>query len=360
MNLKVHLKIILLLLVSSNALAAQIASSVFVDAGGESGQAFLVKHADGCHALLPTHVVQDNPFVAFIGRGANKPMAEGNQLMSFGYDLSVMQLEGELSESCGPLFDSVSRDVESLLNKDLQAQINMVNPDGSVSRLALTIVDQNLTHVFVKPAFASDHLMKGMSGSLISVSGKSLGLLLAVDAETAVGKVIRMDRALETVTPYFRSGSASPSQKPGVVASGENLAEKVTKWSAPAIDENHRANNIISSDKKSQPWRAKVEGFPVQLVIDLKGDEAVEIAAITLSGAGLSNDKSLARQIEILVDRNGNNRWKSLGSVSMSADGRAVSKAINPRLAKKIMLNIYSNMGGSKQLALSKIMITGP
>lgn len=335
--------------------------SVYVDAIEEVGQAMLVKHAGACQAIVPTHVVKDSAFISVYGRGNNPPLADAAGITSFGYDLSVMAIEGELANYCGPLFDGISRNIDQLLNEDLRAQANTVNPDGTVSRTPLTILDQSLTYLSVSPTYSEQKLMKGMSGSLVTSRGKPLGLLLSVNAETGVGKVIRMDRVLETISPYFRGpGTKAFSPQATATASvptGNNQISKIAKWSAPAIDGQHRAQNLLATDSETPPWIASIKRMPETLVFSLGENSSAALQSLSISGQGLAGDKRLARQVEIMIDAVGNDRWRSLKVVTLSSKGAITNIPLAGRKAQKIMLRIHNNWGDVSEVGLGRVYI---
>lgn len=337
--------------------------SVFVDAGEEIGQAMLVMHAGACQAIVPTHVVEQSSFISVFGRGNHPPLGDALGITSFGYDLSVMQIDGELALECGLLFDGISRNVDALLNEDPRAQVNTVNPDGTVSRIPLTIMDQSLTYISVAPTYTEYKLMKGMSGSLVTVNGKPLGMLLSVNGESGVGKVIRIDRLLETVTPYFRSGikqNTSSLDSNESITDGKNLLAKVVKWSAPAISGEYRAQNLLDTNGTVPiPWIAEVQRMPESIIFSLDDNSDKPLASLIISGEGLSGDKRLARQIEIMIDQAGNGRWRSLEVISLPLSGAAVQVPLAGRKMKKVMLRIHNNWGDSSEIGLGQVKVAG-
>lgn len=347
-----------------SAVQAEQNISVFVDAGEEIGQALLVKHAGACQAIVPTHVVEKSSFISLFGRGNRPPLGDALGVANFGYDLSVMQIDGELALECGPLFDGISRNVESLLNEDPRAQVNTVNPDGTVSRFPLTIMDQSLTYIFVAPTYTEYKLMKGMSGSLVTVSGKPLGMLLSVNGESGIGKVIRIDRLLETVTPYFRSdkvvsaGALVKSEQQELL--GDNLISAIDQWSAPAVSGEYRAQNLlVTNNEQVGPWIAKIQRMPESIIFSLGENSHKPLDTLVISGAGLEGDKRLAKQVEIMIDSVGNNRWRSLQVITLSNAGEGVRVPLVGRKAKKIMLRIHNNWGNVSEVALGRVFIAG-
>jgi len=354
----------MLLLTSSVTLANNLEknTSVFIDAGGEFGQALLVKHGGACYAIVPTHVVADGSFVTVSGRGLNAPIGDVLSASNMGYDLSVAPIDGEISISCGPLLDSIDRNVDDRLKGSQTAQINMINPDGTVSRIPVVITDQTITILRVKPLNLEDTLMKGMSGSYVTVNNKPLGLLLSVDSASGEGAVIRIDRILETVQPYFSAVAPRMNMvasKGDNLGSQQNLAEKITKWTVKPIDERHRAINLLANEDDIAPWKARKNSSKIQLIIQLKGNKPQVINKVILSGLGLENDKSLARQIEILIDPIGDNRWKSVQAVTVPQNGGIVTASFSDRRAKKVMLYIYNNWGDRQDIGLGRVHISG-
>ena len=356
---------LILLFMGGHATAALGNISVFVDAGAEIGQAMLVDHSGACHAIVPTHVVKDSAFISAFGRGNQPAIGDALGVVSFGYDLSVMQIEGELANQCGPIFDSVSRNVDALLSADQRAQANTVNPDGTVTRIPLTIVDQSITYLRVAPTYSQDRLMKGMSGSLITVRGKPLGMLQSVEMETGVGKVIRIDRMMETVSPFFRAGGAmmsiSESGAQGTESEdlGDNLALEIESWSAPAIDGEHRAQNLLSRDGEAGPWIGKDSRFPAQIVFSMGENRDTPIKTIRISGKGLEGNRALVRQIEVLIDPSGTGRWRSIKAVTLPAGGGSTKVPMAGRKAERIMIRLHNNYGDTSHIGLGRVSVEG-
>lgn len=354
-----YLPLLLLLFISSFSIASTKNISVFVDAGGEAGQGLLVSHAGTCQAIVPTHVVKKSSFISAFGRGNKPAIGDALGITSFGYDLSVMQIDGELATECGPLFDSISRNVDSLINEDQRAQSNTVNPDGTVSRIPLTILDQSLTYVVVTPTYASDKLMKGMSGSLITVKGKPLGLLLSVDHISGAGKVIRIDRVLETISPYFhKSPTATKVAKKTFESTDKRIDGNIVEWSVPAVDGQHRAQNLLADNDELPPWLGNINKFPVSLVLSIS-NSSQELDKIILSGKGLEENTALARQVEVLIDQSGTGRWRSLKAVTMPKEGGNTAVNLDRRKAHQIMLRIHNNWGNSQNIGLGRVYIVG-
>lgn len=336
-------------------------TSVFVDAGGEVGQALLVSHGGACYGIVPTHVVADGAFITVIGKGLNPPIGDALDATDLGYDLSVISIEGEITLHCGPVLDTIDRSIEERLRNSPTVLINMVNPDGSISRIPAAITDQGYKFLRLQPLSSNDTFMKGMSGSYVTVGNKPLGILLSVDSETGEGKVIRIDRALETINPYFKSmGSSNQVVNQAEDISQGNIDAKVVKWTVRPIDEAHRAVNLLSKSETDLPWIAQRNNKRVQIIIELKGTQPQEISQITLSGKGLENDKLLARQVEILVDASGKGRWKSIKAITVPQNGGVVTASFSPRPAKTIMLQIYDNWGDREKIGLGKVYISKP
>lgn len=346
----------LLLGYGSQTLAQDQNHSVYVDAGAEVGQALLVKSSGACYAIVPTHVVADGSFITVAGKGINPPIGDGGNSTDLGRDISVMPVDGEISLHCGPLFNTIDGNIQARLKEHSRALINIVNPDGTLSRMPVIITDQSLTELKVTPQSKDSAFMKGMSGSYVTISDKPLGILLSVNAETGEGNIIRMDRVLETISPYFSNNTTLTT--PIVDASSqERIAAKVVKWTAHPIDEHHRAANLLSSSDTKKPWLAKKTNKQEKIVIELTEKTDQKVNFISLSGRGLENNKSLARQVELLIDATGNGRWKSIKAVTVPQDGSTVTAQFPARQAKKIMLKLYDNWGDNTLIGLGSVYI---
>jgi hypothetical protein len=344
---------------ASLALSSPI--SVFVDAGTEIGQGLLVSHNQNCHLITPAHVVSGTSFVYLSGRGGKPPLGDGIGGMVFGYDLSVLDVEGELFSQCGQPFDSVNRKIEKYLVVDSLGEVNIVNQDGSVYRVPVAIVDQSLTYLKIKPTDVSDQFLKGMSGSLLTVQGEAIGMLMSVS--DGVGNVLRTDRLLETITPYFRNTKASYSSKAGpdsFILQFENEIQdiKVVRWSSRAIDSTHRAANVLVRDSSVAPWITSINALPESITFELP--ESSKIQNIYVSDEGLENNTSMATTIEVLLDISGSGAWRSYGvMLPAKVKGRPMLVFdLLGRSGKQVMLRLHSNKGNGRSIGLGKVYIT--
>jgi outer membrane protein assembly factor BamB len=69
-------------------------------------------------------------------------------------------------------------------------------------------------YLVISPVRASDKLMSGMEGSRILLEDQDAGVLLVVDEEANVGRVIRQDYLSRLIAPFFLSWTDHPEQQP--------------------------------------------------------------------------------------------------------------------------------------------------
>ena len=133
--------------------------------------------------------------------------------------------------------------LDTLLKNASLLTVSTINVDGSKSVTPVTLVDQNIINLKVKPQSEQLPLYKGLSGSVVFLQEIPVGILQLVNAETGEGTVIRFDRAMEVIAPFFTS---TFSQVKSVDESNniETIQFNITNWSHKPIDTEHRVSAI--------------------------------------------------------------------------------------------------------------------
>ena len=173
---------------------------------GENGQAILLNSHDQCFAVLPKHVIGNNVSANFIGSTPVSIKGQGELSQVFGYDLAVMQVDGALTNNCGDDFmDFIDYSIDAELKANPTAVVSSIYEDGSIKRSAVVITDIGLIYFRISSLQKDFTFQQGMSGSLVQAGNKNVGTLMSVDADSGEGIVLRLDRTLETLTPFFDS-----------------------------------------------------------------------------------------------------------------------------------------------------------
>lgn len=181
-------------------------AQAFINAG-ELGQALLLGRRGECYAITPAHVIGDSKFSTLLG-GAGKLKGEGDLVQTFGYDLSLLHVSGNLANQCGGSPDKTMA-LDELLSTYTNATISTILDDGSISRLNVTINDVGLIYLRVRIVNEIDEICKGFSGSLLLINNNPVGIILSVESKTGEARVLRYDRAIETIRPFFDASTPS-------------------------------------------------------------------------------------------------------------------------------------------------------
>ena len=351
--------LLLLILLQMFRTAEAIPPQAFLSAG-EHGQAVLMSRLNECYAVTPAHVIGDGFFATLVGGSSSRPRGEADLLQRFGYDLAVLRVTGAISDGCD--FDlGAPSSLDRVLSTAGSGLIVSVNSDGSLSRRNVRVSDVGLLYLRVSPVGPESQLFKGLSGSLLVLNDAPAGILMSVDPQSGEGKVLRFDRAVETVRPFFGMKTGSPittTVLPEVAdASEDNLAATVERWSSPALSAEYRVSNLIDEIGAGTGWLAAAQGFPIEVVVDLRGDGVQVVDRVVLIGDGVVPPESLPRDFELLVSSRENGGWMPVvtGTYFTSDSSREVAFA--PVRARKIMLRIYSHWGDEAGVGLAGLVI---
>lgn len=342
MTTKTKWMIATLMLSSGHLLANAFPPQAFVQAE-ERGQALLFTRLNNCYGVTPAHVMGSDFFASLMGTGKNRPVGDADFLQKFGYDLSILYVSGSLSQHCGNNITDIPN-LDDLLNGATRAVVSSVNDGGELTRQTQTVIDKGLIYFRVRPESPSDRLYQGMSGSLVIVNEQAAGILQSVDAETGEGKVLRLDRALETVRPFFRSNDNNTETIPISVAQPTISSKiEVIEWSEPPSSAEHRASLLV--DKNEGYWRAGAK-FPQSISLKTIGDELVSMTSIELHADSISAKEELVKDVEILGSLDGE-RWNSIGSGTFVKSRASLTIRFSPVKYRFFRVKVYSNWGGA-------------
>ncbi len=353
-----------LLLFVEAASAQQALVRSYENAALEIGQAYLAHYADRCLAILPTHVAAEaGDVAAFLREGSDSLLGESVAVADLGDDVSVADISGGITSSCGYSTMAVSRAVSSRIRANALATVRSVNGDGSIAQLSVTIIDDDGERFLrVQPTNDINQLRKGQSGSLLMSGDTPIGMLLSVNPRFGVGKVIRLDKMFEKVDGFVSGGTSTPASMPASVSTKRDSATQpgesgaITSWSALPVDAQHRAVNLVAGDD-SPPWIAKVDAWPVDIEMDLPGDR-IAIAGIELDGRGVPDSGALPATVELMVSGSETGRrWRSVSGGPIEFEDGVATIAIAPSWARHIRLVISSASNGGKIVALARLRV---
>ncbi|MCH8493931.1 MAG: discoidin domain-containing protein [Idiomarina sp.] len=335
---------------------AQPVTQVYVESN-ESGQGFLVKRLDQCYLITPHHVVGDFIQANVISSTNIRSRGEAYLLQTFGYDLAIMNLTGNITRDCGANLSQIPPQVPSLGNAS-RLSISSISADGSRYITPVSMTSQDLVWLHVQPESIDDLLFQGMSGSLVFLGTTIVGVLMSVDSNSGFGRVLRIDRTIETILPFFQVGTASSRPSP-------LLKQSESRQSVAALTPvswSHQPANLMSvlnmvDDDKSTFWSYLADSNPVTIEFSL-GDSVSDIEGLILENY-TGNPESFIRDFEIYVTRTATGRrgWNQVYSGTWIRGEEIKQISISPSQARRVMIKIRSDWGGQDGIAISIVKV---
>ncbi|NGP53773.1 hypothetical protein [Thioalkalivibrio sp. XN8] len=333
----------------------------------EVGQAWLMHSGGRCFAVLPFHVAQETSVPSLLREGPRGLRGEGVEVVDLGDDAAVAVLAGGIGQDCGYSVGSIPRSVERRLRDGGLGTLRSVNGDGTLGRLAVTVVDDDGAGLLrVLPTVEGERIRKGHSGSLLLLGDQPVGMLLSVSARSGVGTVIRTDALMAKVDAFVRGGVAapapavasSPAQGPaaaGAIAPASG-AWQVTGWSVDPTGSGHIAARLTSGGSEGF-WAARVPQWPA--AVELGGPDAVRIVRGVEFIAGEAGDSpALPARVQVMTSVNAERpAWRAVTSGTLEyVDGVARLEFL-PVRARLLRLEIYATRGAPAEVALGRVRI---
>lgn len=327
----------------------------------EVGQALLFNRLGVCYAVSPTHVVHEGYYATLVGGASSAPQGEADEGVAFGYDLSLMRVKGGIEKYCNESYKKASN-LNSIILDETTGHVLTAGGLGNMTRQQVSIVDTGLLYLYISPIDEKQPFMKGMSGSLLEINGTPAGMLMSVNGETGSGKVLRYDRLMETIAPFFGLSSSAdrPTSTSNTVGKEtkqitQNLAKKVLSWSTPSLDADSRAKNLLDNDPKAV-WYGKVGKFPIDIEVLLSKEKTVVLNEVELVLNAVKPATRAPKDIEIMISGQKENRWMPVASSTIFKSDTSMVLSFAPVRAKKIKIRIYSNWGDSLAVGLNSII----
>jgi hypothetical protein len=347
------IRILLPLVLSLSFANSQAMEQVFIDSD-EFGQGFITKHLNRCFFIAPFHVVKDSVFLNLIGDDSQRSIGEGQLIQEFGYDLAVGSVEGKLASNCTTQFNALESNTNKIESNNTFA-ISTVNADGMVSRQNMIAVETNLTHIIVQPVSNEHMLYKGMSGSLLYLDDEPLGMLQSIESNTGFGKVLRFDRLLETLNPFFNGNSSlTPSVEKSDPQTANTVPFEIAEWSLPAANQNSSVS-MISDDDDTTAWEVNLDGQILELTLTLP--EKSEISGLSLVSE--KNGKASVRSFEVLTSKRSSGKRGWISQVSYSTFPKDTKNDVNwiTSVAKRIKIRFYNSWNPNSRIVINSIKI---
>jgi hypothetical protein len=330
---------------------AQNLTQVYIE-GDDVGQGFLVKRLNLCYFVTPQHVIENSVFLTVKGSDDLRSLGDGQMLQPFGYDLSIGHLSGPLANNCGIEYNAISVK-QADIEKAKAVIVSTVNSDGLISNTNATVQETGLIYVSIKPQTQDRVFFKGMSGSLVFSKGIPVGMLQSIDNETGFGKVLRMDRLLETVSPFFSTIIFEPPSEIEVSKTdAPNLPFNVSYWNMPPT-RNKTSVKLIADGASSTYYETSLNGDIAEIDFTLFGYNNVEGIRLTLP------QDSGIKDIEVLISKKteGKRGWISTTSSTILPNKNEVVIELGSIKARRIKLKVYSSWNKNGLIKLSEASI---
>ena len=324
----------------------------------EVGQAWLMHSAGRCFAVLPFHVAQETSVPSLLREGSRGLRGEAAEVIDLGEDAAIAALSGGISQDCGYSIGSIPRSVERQLRDGGLGTLRSVNGDGTLGRLAVTVVDDDGAGLLrVMPTMEGERIRKGHSGSLLLLGDQPVGMLLSVHARSGVGTVMRTDALLAKVDGFLRGGGAAA----GVSVSSAAVARpaggwQVVSWNVDPTGSEHIAARLTSGGLEGF-WAASVSQWPA--AVELGGPDAVRIVRGVEFIAGEAGDSAaLPARVQVMTSVNAERpAWRAVSSGALEfVDGVARLEFL-PARARMLRVEIYTTQGAPAEVALGRLRI---
>ncbi|HRP88266.1 MAG TPA: hypothetical protein PLS34_12230 [Gammaproteobacteria bacterium] len=353
----------------------------------EVGQAWLMHSAGRCFAVLPYHVAEETSVPSLLREGARGLRGEAVEVVDLGDDAAIAALSGGISQDCGYSIGSIPRSVDRRLRDGGLGTLRSVNGDGTLGRLAVTVVDDDGAGLLrVMPTMEGERIRKGHSGSLLLLGDQPVGMLLSVHARSGVGTVMRTDALLAKVDGFVRGGMAAAGSDDGrgssdVAAAGPVPAAvpsasaaagastpapaaltastsgwQVSGWNVDPLGSDHIAARLTSGGAEGY-WAARVPRWPA--AVELGGPDAVRIVRGVEFLAGEAGDSAaLPARVQVMTSVNAERpAWRAVGSGALEfVDGVARLEFL-PTRARMLRVEIYTTQGAPAEVALGRLRV---
>ncbi|WP_076011056.1 hypothetical protein [Alteromonas abrolhosensis] len=325
-------------------------TQVFIE-GDDIGQGFLVKRLNLCYFISPLHVIENSVFLTVKGSDELRSLGDGQMLQPFGYDLSVGHVSGSLANQCGVDYNAISVK-QSDIEKAKSVIVSTVNSDGLPSNMSATIQETGLIYLTIKPQAKERTFFKGMSGSLVFSGGVPVGMLQSIDNKTGLGKVLRMDRLFETVSPFFSTDGGDTQVNEVAPTKGSNLNFIVTYWNMPPTV-SQKSIKLINDGDTSTYYETTLNGDIAE--IDFTLSDYNHIEGLKLS---LPNDSGI-KDIEVLTSKKseGKRGWISTASSTILPNQSEVVIELGSIKARRLKVKFYSSWNKNGLIKISEATI---
>ena len=172
------------------------------------GQGFAQMREKECLYIVPYHVVENATKIELIYLGGNTSLAEEMETFA-DQDIVVLRLKkGQKKVSCfskkWPSRITVENRLKSLEGKNHQIELKFLTEDGIENRKRVSVDRFDYNTIFISPLREVDRIFPGMSGSILTIDGERVGILMSLDLVGGKYQVIRLDHLKNLLDNFWR------------------------------------------------------------------------------------------------------------------------------------------------------------
>lgn len=178
---------------------AASASDVYVRAD-EEGRGVLRKRGDDCFVVTPQHVLGKASAVRVTDRVGRTLQA--NLARKFAPDIAILKLTD--ASFCVQQEWPIGEDIDTLLANPQSAVLTLRQASGGTLRVPVFVAEyEPIQYIRIRAALNEQPLQKGMSGGVLTVNGRRVGMLMEVDGTLGLGLAFRWNYLSNAVEDFF-------------------------------------------------------------------------------------------------------------------------------------------------------------
>lgn len=304
-----------------------------------AGQGLLRSRGDRCYVVTPLHVLGAETSARVTAPGREQGESDSPRKIPAAPEaVALLSVHGIPLATCPPFEGAVSLD--NLLLAHAGATLQLVRPDGGIDRIPLSLGSIETETLEVQSN--AGRLQQGMSGGLVLVADRPAGLLFDVTDDGHTGRVARLDRVFERLTPHL--ANALPVE--AAHASAGSVPYEIVRSNAAPVEAANKVSGLQGDGPG--PWRVTAEGR-VELVLKVSGP----FSGVALDATGLADPP---QTMEILGGRGDHGPWQTLASFSLEPGDKLLERRFPPVGLGYLLLRAYAPASRTT-LALKRLVL---
>ena len=311
-------------------------------------------------------MVEGADFVELLVPGSRDRIASASRTAEMPGDLALLSVSRLPVADCGrsldALSDVVARTIERT-SRGREARLPKVWESGALDFESIRIARLGPFYIELESG-PKGVIEPGDSGTALLLDEAPVGVLLDAGTDRLSARALRMDVALwmlgrvlggTSITP---TASPDPSPSPGHLASAPSEGGAIAEIGArTAPDSPGRPVSMLTPDPNDGPWVGIAQRFPVDIVIDLVGDELRDLKRVRLSAPADAPLDRLPRDLELAYSPARAPRdFIAIGNGLLSPQERVIDFDDLAVRARHIRLRILSSWGsGPPEIAIESI-----